>query len=217
MNRKTVKAVFAKSKNAPDPAAAESGGFTLVELLVAMAIASILLAAVVSLFMSLNKSYTRQNAAADAQQVVRAGVDYMAQSIRLAGLDPDQTGGFGITLATDTSITFAADLNLSGNSPETGETITYSLSGDELRSSLGAVPLVENVDNSNGPGLTFTYLDSDGNPLATPLSILNPADLPALQSIRTVQIALTVREPAGRDKEVVRTYATEVRCRNLGL
>ena len=115
MNPKSLKAIFAKSKKAPDPAAAEPGGFTLVELLVAMAVASIMLAAVASLFTTLNKSYTRQNVAADVQQVARAGVDFMAQSIRMAGLDPDQTGDFGITIATATSITFTADLDLDGS------------------------------------------------------------------------------------------------------
>jgi len=206
MNLKSLKAIFAKSKKARAPAADDSGGFTLVELLVAMAIASIMLAAMVSLFVSLNKSYTQQNAAADAQQVVRAGVDFMAQSIRLAGLDPAQTGGFGITLATETSITFLADVNLDGTVDGT-ETITYTLSGDELRSNLSpGVPLVDNVTD-----LVFTYLAADNSILAVPVSAADRAD------IRTVQIALTVREPAGRGKTVARTYATEVRCRNLGL
>ena len=209
MNPKSMKAIFAKSKNTPEPAATEAGGFTLIELMVAMAIALILLAAVVSLFMGLSKSYTRQNAAADVQQVARAGVDFMAQSIRMAGLDPAQTDDFRITIATETSISFAADLDLDGNLGAT-ETITYSLSGDELQSSLGGgVTLVENVDNSNGPGLTFTYLAADDSVLAAPVA--DPAD------IRTVQIALAVREQAGPGEVVARTYATEVRCRNLGL
>ncbi len=209
MNPKSMKAIFAKSKKTPDPAATEAGGFTLIELMVAMAIALILLAAVVSLFMGLSKSYTRQNAAADVQQAARAGVDFMAQSIRMAGLDPAQTDNFRITVATETSFSFAADLDLDGNLGGT-ETITYSLSGDELQSSLGGgVTLVENVDNSNGPGLTFTYLAADDSILAVPVA--DPAD------IRTVQIALTVREPAGRGEMVARTYATEVRCRNIGL
>ncbi|NOQ46669.1 MAG: prepilin-type N-terminal cleavage/methylation domain-containing protein, partial [Desulfobulbaceae bacterium] len=43
-------------------------GFTLIELMVAMAVASIMLAAVVSLFTTLERSYTRQNAAANVQQ-----------------------------------------------------------------------------------------------------------------------------------------------------
>jgi type IV pilus assembly protein PilW len=131
MNPKNPRAIFAKSKKTLDPAATESGGFTLIELLVAMAIASIMIAAMVTLFTTLTRSYTRQNVAADVQQVARAGVDFMAQSIRMAGLDPDQTGDFGFTVATETSISFAADFDLDGNLDGT-ETITYSLSGDEL-------------------------------------------------------------------------------------
>lgn len=208
MNPNSLRAIVAKSKKTPDPAPSEPGGFTLVELLVAMATASIMLAAVVSLFVAFNKSYTRQNVAASVQQVARAGVDFMAQSIRMAGLDPDQTGNFGFTVATDTSITFAADLDLDG-SVAAGESITYFLNGDRLFTNLGSVPLVENVDINNGPGLTFTYLADDNSVLATPV-----ADMSA---IRTVQIELTVREPVGRGETVARTYSTEVRCRNLGI
>jgi len=203
-NPKSLKAIFAKTKKTPDPAAVEPGGFTLVELLVAMAIAMIMLAAVVSLFTSLNKSYTKQNVAANVQQAARAGVDFMAQNIRMAGLDPAQTGNFGITVATATSITFSADLDLNGIAPGTGETISYFLNGDQLQSNPGAVTLVENVTD-----LAFSYLAADDSTLAVPVA--DPA------AIRTVQIALTVGEPAGRGETVARTYATEVRCRNLGI
>jgi type IV pilus assembly protein PilW len=203
-NPKSLKAIFAKTKKTPDPAAAEPGGFTLIELLVAMAISLIMLAAVVSLFTALNKSYTRQNVAASVQQAARAGVDFVAQSIRMAGLDPAQTGDFGITVATGTSITFAADLDLNGSVAGTGETISYFLNGDELQSNPGAVTLVENVTD-----LSFNYLAADDSILAAP--VVDPA------AIRTVQIALTVREPAGRGETVARSYVTEVRCRNLGL
>ena len=203
-NPKSLKAIFAKTKKTLDPAAAEPGGFTLIELLVAMAISLIMLAAVVSLFTALNKSYTRQNVAASVQQAARAGVDFVAQSIRMAGLDPAQTGDFGITVATGTSITFAADLDLNGSVAGTGETISYFLNGDELQSNPGAVTLVENVTD-----LSFNYLAADDSILAAP--VVDPA------AIRTVQIALTVREPAGRGETVARSYVTEVRCRNLGL
>jgi type IV pilus assembly protein PilW len=202
-NPKSHKGIFAKSKKAPNPAVTEPGGFTLIELLVAMAVASIMLAAVVSLFTTLERSYTRQNAAANVQQVARAGVDFMAQSIRMAGLDPAQTGDFGITDATATSIAFTADLDLDGSVAGTGETISYFLNGDELQSN--AVALVENVTD-----LSFIYLAADDSVLAAPVPAVDRA------AIRTVQIALTVREPAGRGETVARTYATEVRCRNLG-
>ncbi|MEJ2166468.1 MAG: prepilin-type N-terminal cleavage/methylation domain-containing protein [Desulfobacterales bacterium] len=204
-NPKRLKAILAKFIKPQHAAAAEPAGFTLIELMVAMAVASIMLAAVVGLFTTLNKSYTRQNVAANIQQVARAGVDFMAQSIRMAGLDPDQTGDFRITAATETSITFRADLDLDGSVAGTGETISYFLNGQDLMSNLNpTVPLVENVTD-----LTFTYLAADDSILAAPVA--DPA------AIRTVQIALTVEEPAGRGGTVTRTYATEVRCRNLGI
>lgn len=211
MDTKSLKDIFSKSKRMPNPGATEPWGFTLIELMVALAIASIVLAAVVKLFTIYNSSYTKQNVAADVQQVVRAGVDFMAQSIRMAGLDAAGTGNFGISVATSSSITFSADFDLSGGVPGPTETISYFLNADELQSSLDAIPLVENLDIANGPGLTFTYLDESGNNLGNPV----PAN--KLDDIRTVLISITVREPAGKNQTVARTYSTEVKCRNLGL
>ncbi len=204
MNTERLKDAFSELRRSPNPAAAEPWGFTLVELMVAMVVASILLAAVVGVFTTLNKSYTKENVAADVQQVARAGVDFMAQSIRMAGLDPAQTDNFGFTTATATSIAFSADLDLSGGVPGPTETISYFLSGDELESSLDATaPLVENVTN-----LSFVYLAGDNSILPSPVD---------RDAIRTVRISLTVREPAGGGRTVTRTYNTEVKCRNLGL
>jgi len=88
--------ICAGFKRPSDSAAIAAGGFTLVEILVAMVAASLLMAAVVGLFTALKKSYTKQTVAADVQQVVRAGIDFMAENIRMAGLDPAGTGLFGI-------------------------------------------------------------------------------------------------------------------------
>ena len=203
MNAENLKDAFSESRRSPNPAAVEQWGFSLVELMVAMVVASILLAAVVGVFTTLNKSYTKENVAAEVQQVARAGVDFMAQSIRMAGLDPAQTDNFGFTAATATNIAFSADLDLSGGVPGPTETISYFLSGDDLQSSLDAVPLVENVTN-----LSFVYLAGDDSILPSPVD---------RDAIRTVRISLTVREPAGGDRTVTRTYNTEVKCRNLGL
>jgi type IV pilus assembly protein PilW len=207
-----LKAIFSESKKMPNPGKIEAWGFTLVELLVALAISSIILAAVVSFFSTFSSSYTKQNVAADVQQLVRAGVDFMAQSIRMAGLDPSQTGNFGISVATASSITFSSDLDLSGGIPGPTETISYFLNGDELWSSLDVgTPLVEEVDVANGPGLRFTYLDESGNDLGSPVVAED------LDDIRTVVISITVREPAGKSQTVSRTFSTEVKCRNLGI
>ncbi len=63
-------------------------GFSLIELLVAMAVAGIAAAAIFSVFASSSRSATVQNTAAGVQQSVRAGLEMMVQDIRMAGYDP---------------------------------------------------------------------------------------------------------------------------------
>jgi type IV pilus assembly protein PilW len=201
--------ICAGFKRPSDSAAIAAGGFTLVEILVAMVAASLLMAAVVGLFTALKKSYTKQTVAADVQQVVRAGIDFMAENIRMAGLDPAGTGLFGIEAPPGSnSIDFTGDMNLNGVldnpsvAPDPAERISYYLDGGQVKQSAnGSVEaLVENVTD-----LTFTYYDADD--LETAVA----------GDIRAVQISLTVVEPAGTGGTLQRTYKTRVKCRNLGL
>jgi hypothetical protein len=66
--------------------------------------------------------------------------------------------------------------------------------------------LISDVQN-----LTFTYLDADGNDLGSPVPTLQ------LEDIRTINVSITVEEPAGRDVSVSRTLTKQVKCRNMGL
>jgi prepilin-type N-terminal cleavage/methylation domain-containing protein len=60
-------------------------GFTLVELLVAMAISGIVIAAVYTAFITQQKSYTIQDQVAEIQQNARVGLDMIAREVRMAG------------------------------------------------------------------------------------------------------------------------------------
>jgi prepilin-type N-terminal cleavage/methylation domain-containing protein len=60
-------------------------GFTLVELLVAMAISGIVVAAVYTAFVTQQKSYTVQDQVAETQQNARVGLDLIAREVRMAG------------------------------------------------------------------------------------------------------------------------------------
>ena len=189
------------------PIIERQAGFSLVDILVGLAIASVLMVAVVSLFTTMGKSYTTQNVAADVQEVTRAGVELMSQDIRMAGVNPGLASGVGIVAASSTNIQFTSDLNLNGTIDDTYERITYYLDGDQLMQQLFAgnpMPLVENVTNLN-----FDYRDGNDDPVTD--LVANIAD------IRTVIISLTVQEPAGRSGPLQRTYTARVRCRNLGL
>lgn len=196
-------AIFSKITNAPRRGTARQRGFTLVELLVAMAVSSIVLGSMVAFFTVQNRSYTRNTATADIQQVVRAGIDFISDNIRMAGLDPLQTGNFGIEAPGATAITFTADLDMNGQiDVSNSERITYALNGNQVQQTVGAVtePLVDNVTN-----FTFTYRDENGVLSADPAAI------------RTIQISMTVQEPVGWGRTSARTYTTRIQCRNLRL
>ena len=95
----------------PTDRQAASRGFTVVELLVALGLAAVVFGLIVSFFANMSRSTTTQNAAAAAQQTARAGVDFMAQELRLAGLDPLNSAGAGIEeiSAAGTKIRFTSD------------------------------------------------------------------------------------------------------------
>ena len=177
-------------------------GFTLVEMLVALLIISIISGAAYSMLMSLSRSYTTQSVASAVQQRVRAAIDYMIRDIRITGLDPLRTGGFGVVSATPTAFRFTADKNMDGDTNDAAEDVTYSVAGGNLQltDDQGTEALSRYVTD-----FSFTYFDQDG------VVTINISD------IRSVEIIMSVREPSGGGKWVSRTFTTRVRVRNLGL
>jgi type IV pilus assembly protein PilW len=79
-------------------------GFTLVELLVAMAMAGIVIGAIYSTFKSQQDSYVNQEVVAEMQQNLRAALYMMARDIRIAGYDPSEVADAGIVSAGPNSI-----------------------------------------------------------------------------------------------------------------
>ena len=189
--------------------ALRSAGFTLVEVLMCIAILSILFGTIYRTFDTFNRSYANENVKAGVQQKSRIGIDLMARDIRLAGLDPlgSASAGFNPANTNTTSIQFTADLNYDGDLDDPFEDMIYALNGNllEQTSDLGSGPVTATLLD-NVTALTFTYLDQEDNLLPEPV---------AVDQIRTVLISLTMQRPAGREKTVSRTYSTRVRCRNL--
>jgi len=231
MGLKTMKASVATGRRAR--------GFTMIELMVAMVIASIIMAAIYSVYAGLTRSYTTQNVAADVQQAVRATIDFMAEDIMMAGLtNPwgDYAGDVGISEAGFNRIRFNADRNMDGDTDagDNFENITYELVGNYLQVTdhLGTATLIDNVVNNvlPTPVPLFRYFKENGTDTPTNNDLINGKDLidgyglsnpivvpSELSDIRTVEISLVVEEPAGRNGSVRRTYTTRVRCRNVGL
>ena len=192
-------------------------GFTVIELLISLAIMSVAMTSIYGLYMSYVRIYTTEGVTTRVQQNVRASMNMMVRDVRMAGLDPTGSGIFGISEISNQSIRFTADRDMDGelddpdlsagsteanleqiaftyDSTNLLEMILYN-SDDSIES---RDTLVDNVSYMN-----FTYLDADDVITSNP------------DAIRTVLIEMTVQKPAGRGGMVSRTLSKRIRCRNL--
>ena len=200
----------------------KESGFTLVELLIAMTIGLIILAALSSTFLIQRKTYDVQEQIVEMVQTARAAMDMMTREIRMAGYDPSGTMSsdpldipnakfVGIPYDAD-ELKIYADLNGDANTDvaeyDTHEYIKYTMDSDypyEIRRDTGGgrQGFAENIQS-----FTFDYLDSAGNATTT------TAD------IRQIKITITVRtSKADADYGGYRTHTLTslITPRNLGL
>jgi len=209
-------------------------GFTLVELLVAMVIASIVMAAIFGVYTTLTRSYTTQNAFADVQQAVRASVDIMAEDIMMAGLRDRWKGYSGnlpqILTAGSEEMSFTSDRDMDGTINGNSENISYRLNPTNKRQlqiidALGTEVLIDNVMNDDLGIPLFRYFSESPDDLKDDKDLIgdygyaDPMDADdeaQREDITTVEISVWVEEPAGREGMVQRNYTTRVRCRNAG-
>jgi type IV pilus assembly protein PilW len=213
-------------------------GFTLVELLVALAVSSIVMAAIYSVYAGLTRSYTTQNAAADVQQAVRATIDVMAEDIMLAGvrdLWKDYDKAVVIAEAGSKRISLRGDRNMDGDTDDNYEDVTYEYddaSGELKHTDNNAVPADTQTFIDNIVQFEIKYYRENTDDTPTDNDLVNGNDLigsygypdpmddddeSERNEIRTVEISITVEEPAGRGGMIQRNYTTRVRCRNAGL
>ncbi len=220
-------------------------GFTLIELMIALAVSAFVLAAAYSTYSSHQKVSSVQKQVVDMQQNIRAGMYLMGREIRMAGYDPykksGKSSGAGITVTNGNtfSFSFVADTDLydnnnDGNIDEKGElkTIAYDLydaysDGDnDLGRQVGAN---KNAAAENIEALEFYYTLADGTQSIAP---------PVAGDVRSVQITMLARAqrsdkkfynnetyntPSGgswgpyNDNYRRRLLTSNIVCRNMGL
>jgi type IV pilus assembly protein PilW len=192
-------------------------GFTAVELLISLAILSVTLGSIYSLYTSFIRMCTKEGVKIKVQQNVRSSIDMMIRDIRVAGLDPARTGDFGIVAVTPRRIQFTADIDMDGELDDADssdgidapdmEFMAYEYDGNRtLKMSLYKADgnleisdtMIENVTD-----LQFSYFNSDDETTSI------------LEDIRTVGIRMTLEKVSGRDGPVSRTLVKRVICRNL--
>jgi len=177
-------------------------GFTLVELIVGMAISALVMTAIYATFKTQHETYLLQELVASARQNLRAGMLFMEREIRMAGCDPLGSAGAGISVANANSISFTLDYTgggadgtfPNGVSTDANEDITYALSDDNrLERTIpisGTPPTRTDIIAENIGALDFVYLDgaSPPNVLPTPVTVA---------SIRSVQITMVAAADRG--------------------
>ena len=168
-------------------------GFTLVELMISMAVSSVLLAAMVMAFTGQSSSYNTQEEITALQEDVRAAMDLMSSEIRMAGYNPTGNADSQILLATGTQFQFTQDITddagtgaSDGDTDDANENIRYAINtnnslGRETGGAGGLQPIAENITN-----LAFEYLLDDGTWTQAPTN---------LKKIRAVKISILGRTP----------------------
>lgn len=102
--------------------------FTLVELMITVAISIIVAGAITWVYVSQQRIYNEQEKVAEMQQNIRAALDMLATEIRMVGYDPTGQAGSGITVASAGQFSFSQDLNEDQDTLDAGETVDYGFS-----------------------------------------------------------------------------------------
>lgn len=217
-------------------------GFTLVEMMMAMLLATVVLAGVVLLFSSSNRAFVAQDQVVTMEQNIRGSLEILAFELQMAGYVPQENLAAGagpitadvsgqswtngtfekIEEASATALTFVADMNADNDA----ETVRYSLNGTVLtreswqweRTSNSwvaqtAAP-VPLAYNVTAMNIVYSFEDGDvGIPDRTDGDTTNDPD-----DVRTINISLTVKDTdqAGVTPKY-RTLQSAVKLRNMGL
>jgi type IV pilus assembly protein PilW len=178
-------------------------GFTLVEVLIAMAAGTFLLAGVVSVFVLQHRSYDLQEQVAEMVQTTRAALDMVVREIRMAGFDPTGAGFDGISY-NPSQLRIATDFRgAQPNDPPDGdfddpnENILYCYDAKHCQidrnTGGGNQPFAENIEE-----FAFQYLNAQGSPTTTTADI---------RQVRVTITARTVRpDPQYLENNGFRTY-----------
>ena len=137
-------------------------GFTLVEMLIALAVGSVVMISICTAYVIHQRSHVTEQLVVDMVQNARAAMALMKREIRMMGYDPaatdgvdnedpddgfvdvddaDESAGAGILIAEENQIHFSADLSYRSDQADitlpdltaVNENIIFNLSGTQLR------------------------------------------------------------------------------------
>jgi type IV pilus assembly protein PilW len=184
-------------------------GFTLTELMVAMGIGMVVLAAVTTTFMAQAKFYNAQEQINEMQQNARGALDVITRELKMAGYKPNGGTFDGVTYSVS-QLMIQADLDGNGGISTSGsanEQISYAYdsTNKQITRKIGTGTVEVLADNITA--FTFSYLNSSGATTTTSSSIRQVAvsitaitakpdlNYSSNNGYRTYQITATITPP----------------------
>lgn len=212
-------------------------GYTIVELMIALALTGIILAAVYGVYIAFYKTSGSQDLMIEAQQNAKAGIAVIERNLINAGLNAVTTDV--ITEAAASSMEFILKDSRDDNAAGRRSKVRYVLwnDTDDAAITTGACPAnkncslkqkIEYCENTactsitgtgghkevilNVSALAFTYYNTDG-------TAFTPSDQDTRNNIRLVKVSLTTKTssnlPTSGQKSEVK-LETQVHLRNMG-
>lgn len=182
----------------------KNSGFTLLEVLVTLAIFVVILAGVTSILIVQMRIDSLQGSLVNMTQELRAGISLMTKDIRLAGVRSNSpvVKFNGISEATDKIVHLISDLNMDGAISGNNEDIYYKYDPSSSVVLRNGQPFLDNVMDF---GLNYTL--SDGTVTVTP---------PDLSDIRKVGLRIKIRTQNPDHYGVFRTteFSSDIQLRN---
>ena len=172
-----------------EPKLQEDGGFTLIELMVSIAIGLVVLASVATTFTSQTRAYSAQEQINQMEQNLRGALDIMSREIKMAGYKPNGGTVTGVVSYSSTGLTIQADLDgdgavlASGTGSSTAyEQIVYAYdsANKKITRQVGDGSVTTLADNISAFSFTYYQSQSSGGAAATSAS-----------NIRQIKIAMT--------------------------
>lgn len=193
-------------------------GVTLVELVIALGLSTLLLGAIYSVYLTHDRMQLVQEDVVTMQQDVRAAMDVMGRELRMAGYDPrgvntddDPHNDFVGLVADGSRLEIRADLNGNGALTESHEVIQYLYDAETktLRRKTGKggrQPFVEPIES-----FELQFFDQHGQPTVISAEI---REIEWVVTARTVHVDASYSLNNGYRMFTLRS---RVAPRNLGL
>jgi len=177
----------------------KNSGFTLVELMITMAMTGIIVGAVYSTYVIQKKSSIAQEQVVEMQQNLRAATITMVQELRMAGYDPTTNAGATVVAPTApatavSSFSFQQDLDGDGALTSTSENVSYGFAA---------------ADDADGDGIVDSGFASLGRNTGGGLQPI-AENIQAIEFLYTLKDYSTTTTPTAADFSDIRTATISI-------